>query len=132
MDFGGGSGMNPAGMMAGMMMGGAVGNQAAQMMNQMGQNMSAAMNGTHQGGKTPPPIPNQQQMMFYLVVNNQQFGPCDASMIDKMLAAGQINTETLGWREGMASWQSINTIPELAILFKQSGPSVPPPIPNLK
>ena len=118
--------------MAGMMMSGAVGNQAAQMMNQMGQNMSAAMNGAHQGGTTPPPIPNQQQAVFYLVVNGQQFGPCDASMVGKMLAAGQINTETLGWHEGMASWQPINTIPELSILFKQSGPSVPPPIPNIK
>ena len=132
MDFGSGGGMNPAGLMTGMMMGGAVGNQAAQMMNQMGQNMSAAMNGAHQGGTTPPPIPNQQQVVFYLVVNGQQFGPCDTSMVGKMLNAGQINTETLGWREGMASWQPINTIPELSILFKQSGPSVPPPIPNLK
>lgn len=132
MNFGSGGGMNPAGMMAGMMMGGAVGNQAAQMMNQMGQNMSNAMNGAPQGGTTPPPIPNQQSTVFYLAINGQQVGPCDAVMIGKMLDAGQINADTLGWHEGLASWQAIGTIPSLSALFKQSGHSVPPPIPNLK
>lgn len=135
MNFGGsaGGGMNPAAMMTGMMMGGAMGNQAAQMMNTMGQTMQQGMAAGMQGGNTPPPIPGQQQpTVFYLAINGQQYGPCDAAVIGQMLRNGQINGDTLGWYEGLPSWQAIKTIPALAALFQQSaGPNVPPPIPNM-
>lgn len=134
-NFGGGqgSGMNPAGMMTGMMMGGAMGQQAAQMMNMMGQSMQQGMATGMQGGVTPPPIPGQQQpIAFYLAINGQQYGPCDTAAIGKMIQTRQINGDTLGWHEGLASWQAIKTIPALASLFQQSaGPNVPPPIPNI-
>ena len=134
MNFGGGQGggMNPAAMMTGMMMGGAVGQQASQMMNTLGQTMQQGMAAGAQGGTTPPPIPGQQQpTVFYLALNGQQYGPCDATAIGQMLQTGQVNGETLGWHDGMASWQAIKTIPALAALFQQSaGPSVPPPIPG--
>ena len=133
MNFGGnGGGMNPAGMMTGMMMGGALGSQAAQMMNQMGQTMQQGMAAGAQGGSTPPPIPGQQQpTVFYLALNGQQYGPCDANTIGNMLRAGQINGDTLGWHDGLPSWQAIKTIPALAPFFAQSnGPAMPPPIPN--
>ena len=134
MNFGGGTGggMNPAAMMTGMMMGGAVGSQAAQMMNSMGQTMNQGMAAGAQGASVPPPIPGQQQpTVFFLAINGQQYGPCDANTIGNMLKTGQINGDTLGWYDGLPSWQAIKTIPALAPLFAQSnGPSVPPPIPN--
>lgn len=135
MNFGGGQGggMNPAAMMTGMMMGGAIGQQASQMMNTMGQTMQQGMSSGMQGSTTPPPIPGQKQpTVFYLAVNGQQYGPCDATAIGQMLCAGQINGDTLGWYEGLPSWQAIKTIPALSPLFQQSaGPNVPPPIPNM-
>ncbi len=134
MNFGGnGGGMNPAGMMTGMMMGGALGSQAAQMMNAMGQTMQQGMAAGAQGASVPPPIPGQQQpTVFFLAINGQQYGPCDANTIGNMLRGGQINGDTLGWHDGLPSWQAIKSIPALAPLFAQNnGPSVPPPIPNV-
>jgi len=133
---GGGGGMNPAGMMVGMMMGGAMGNQAAQMMGTMGQTMQQGMASAQQGGMTPPPIPGApaQPTVFFLALNGQQYGPCDANTIATMLQSGQITGETMGWYNGLPSWQPINTIPALAMLFQQPSapatPIVPPPIPS--
>ena len=50
----GGTGFNPAAMMAGMAVGGAVGQNIAGTMN----GMMSGMNQPAQQGTTPPPIPN--------------------------------------------------------------------------
>ena len=125
--------MNPAGMMTGMMMGAAVGSQATNMMNQMGQVMNSAMSGAGRPMQGPPPIPNQNAAMFYLVVGGQQYGPCDVSEVSQMVSQGQINGDTLGWRDGMAGWTPVKQIPALAGLFAPVPPPVPgcpPPIPT--
>ena len=128
---GGGDGhMNPAGMMTGMMMGAAVGGQVGNMMNQMGQTMQQGMAGAGQPQATPPPIPTPQQAVWYLAINGSQYGPCDVNALSQMLAAGQINGDTLAWSAGMASWQALKQIPALSGLFTPPG-SVPPPIPNI-
>jgi len=44
-------------------------------------------------------------MSWFYVNAGQQAGPVDDAQLDALLAAGQINSETLVWREGMASWQ---------------------------
>ncbi len=133
MNFGSsGSGMNPAGMITGMAMGAAVGKQAAGMMNQMGQNMSNAMAGAGQQSPTPPPLPGQQpNITYYLAINGQQYGPCDASAISQMVSAGQVNGETMGWCNGMASWMPLKQIPSLSSIFASPAPGFPPPIPNI-
>ena len=132
MNFGGGpgSGMNPAGMMTGMMMGAAVGGQASNMMNQMGQTMSQNMASAGQPMQGPPPIPPQQQTVYFLVINGQQYGPCDANAIAQMAAAGQINGDTLGWSNGMAGWTPLKQIPALSAIFNHPAPGCPPPIPT--
>ena len=132
MNLGGGDGhMNPAGMMTGMMMGAAVGKQVGGMMNQMGQTMQQGMASAGKPQATPPPIPIPQQNVFYLAVNGTQYGPCDVSAIGQMLAAGQINSDTLGWCEGMSSWQPLKLIPALSALFGAPSGAVPPPIPGV-
>ncbi len=131
MNLGGGDGhMNPAGMMTGMMMGAAMGQQVGGMMNQMGQTMQQGMAGAGQPQATPPPIPTPQQAVWYLAINGSQYGPCDVNALSQMLAAGQINGDTLAWSAGMASWQALKQIPALSGLFTPPG-SVPPPIPNI-
>ena len=132
MNLGGGDGhMNPAGMMTGMMMGAALGQQVGGMMNQMGQTMQQGMAGAGKPQATPPPIPTPQQSVFYLAINGAQYGPCDVAALSQMLAAGQINGDTLGWCEGMPAWQPLKQIPALSALFSPPGGATPPPIPGV-
>ena len=115
MNTGGGSGMNPAGMMTGMMMGGAMGGQMAGMMNNMGQQMQNAMN-------TPPPMPNVQYMTS---VNGQQNGPFGMQQLQQMAQTGQLTKDTYVWKQGMAQWELAGNVQELSSLFATACP--PPP-----
>ena len=85
MDFGGGGGMNPAGMMMGMAMGGAMGSQMAGMMNGFGQQtqpqqpqQAPPMPG---GAPVPPTMPSVQYMV---AINGQQYGPYNMQQMQQM------------------------------------------------
>ncbi len=119
---GGGSGMNPAGMMAGMAMGGAIGQQMAGMMNNMGQQMQGAMS-------APPPLPNVQ---YYVSVNGQQSGPFNMQQLQEMARTNQLTKQTYVWKQGMANWEFAENVDELRGLFIPIPPvpgSMPPPVP---
>jgi hypothetical protein len=120
-NMGGGGGMNPAGMMTGMMMGGALGNQMAGMMNQRGGTMQQAAN-------TPPPAPVSQ---YYVAVNGQQSGPFSVAQLQQLAQQGQINMQTLVWKQGMAGWEPIANVAEVASALMPPTPPVPPvpPVP---
>ncbi len=92
-----------------------VGNQMGSMMT---QNMST--------GITPPPLPSSAT--YHLVINGRQFGPCDTNTVVSYISNGQINSETLIWKQGMPSWAKISTLPEFANLFQNCPPPVPPSI----
>lgn len=117
MNFGGGGGMNPAGMMTGMMMGGAMGNQMAGMMNNMGQNMQQGMN-------APPPPP---QIAYSVSVNGQTAGPFNMQQLQQMVSNGQLQRNTHVWKQGMAGWEVAGNVQELASLFGAMPPPPPPP-----
>ena len=114
----GGGGMNPAGMMTGMAMGSALGTQMAGMMNQMGNTMQQSMN-------TPPPAPVSQ---YFVAVNGQQSGPFGVAQLQQYAAQGQINAQTLVWKQGMAGWEPAGNVAELAQIF---APAVPPMSPTM-
>ena len=114
---GGGSGMNPAGMMTGMMMGGAMGQQMAGMMQNIGQQMQGAMN-------TPPPMPNVQ---YHVSINGAQAGPFNMQQLQQMVQSGQLTPQTYVWKPGMANWDMAGNVQELAALFTPTG--TPPPTP---
>lgn len=114
----GGGGMNPAGMMTGMAMGSALGTQMAGMMNQMGNTMQQSMN-------TPPPTPVSQ---YFVAVNGQQSGPFGVAQLQQYAAQGQINAQTLVWKQGMAGWEPAGNVAELAQIF---APAVPPMSPTM-
>jgi membrane protease subunit (stomatin/prohibitin family) len=118
MNMGGGSGMNPAGMMTGMMIGGAMGNQMAGMMNNMGQNMQNQQN-------TPPPPP---QIQYSVSVNGQTAGPFNWQQLQQMVQNGQLTPNTHVWKQGMAGWDVAGNIQELANLFGAVPPPPPPPV----
>ena len=44
-------------------------------------------------------------MNWYYVKAGQQTGPVDEAQLDALRSSGQIEAETLVWREGMANWQ---------------------------
>ena len=112
---GNGDGFNMAAMMASMAVGGAVGQNIAGAMN----NMMGGIN--QQMGTTPPPVP---AVAYHIAVNGQATGPFNLSVIAQMVNAGQINGDTLVWKNGMTEWMKAATVDELKGLF-----SVMPPIP---
>lgn len=113
---GGGTGFNPAAMMASIALGGVVGQNIAGTM----RNAMAGMNQPTQQGVTPPPVP---AAVYHLAVNGQVAGPFDMSVLQQMAAAGQFNADTLVWTAGMAQWAKAGTVEELKTMFL---PPVPP------
>ena len=114
----GGTGFNPAAMMAGMAVGGAVGQNIAGTMN----GIMSGMNQPAQQGTTPPPIPN---VAYHLAVNGQATGPYDLNMLRQMATAGQLNADSLVWKNGMSEWAKAGTIDELKSIFVVMTP-IPP------
>ncbi len=97
----------------------------------MGMAMAGQMGGAGAvqnppGGMAPPPPPPAG---YFLYINGQQTGPLSMPQIQQMAGSGQINGQTLAWKQGMAGWQAVQTIPELASLLQGGGMTPPPPPP---
>ena len=112
----GGTGFNPAAMMAGMALGGAVGQNIAGIMN----NSMAGVNQTAPSGATPPPIPI---VAYHIAVNGQATGPYNLQVLQQMIATGQLTADSLVWKTGMATWIKAGETDDLKGLFV---PPVPP------
>ena len=85
------------------------------MANQMGQNMS------QQQQNAPPPL-----MQFYVAVNGQQTGPFDEQTLAQMAQNGKLTKDTLIWKNGMAAWTAAGHVAEIAKIFTQNPPPLPP------
>ena len=118
-DMGSGTGFNPAAMMAGMTMGGALGQNIAGVMN----NAMAGVNQPVQPGVVPPPIPT---VVYHVAINGQAAGPFDLATLTQMASAGQLSTNSLVWKKGMAEWAKAETVDELKDVLA----NIVPPIPN--
>ncbi len=81
--------------------------------------MMGAMN------NTPPPLPQSQ---YFVAVNGVQNGPFSTAQLSQFASSGELNRDTLVWKQGMESWQSAGSIDELAAIF--ASPQMPPPIPS--
>lgn len=114
----GSMGFNPAAMMTSMAVGGVVGQNIAGVMG----NAMAGMNQPMQNGMIPPPIPN---VVYYIVINGQAAGAYDKKMLQQMVTTGQLTTDSLVWKSGMAEWTKAGTIEELKSLFTAM-PPIPP------
>ena len=78
-----------------------------------------------QGINTNPTIP--PAITFFVYVNGQQVGNQTPQNIAVMLQQGTINADTLVWKAGMANWQPLSQVSELAsLLNSQTPPPVPP------
>ncbi len=115
---GDGVGFNPAAMMASMAVGSVVGQNIA---GAMGTAMSG-MNSPIQNTITPPPIPT---VAYHLAVNGQATGPYDLGVLQQMVEVGQLNAESLVWKNGMTEWVKAGAVDELKSMFGVM-PSIPP------
>lgn len=95
----------------------------------MGTQMSGAIGGMFAGQaqpqniqSSPPAMPPHD--MFFVAINGQQTGPFDKVTLQQMAQSGQLNSETLVWKHGMANWGAAAQVPELADVLC----SAPPPL----
>lgn len=58
----------------------------------------------------PPQIPITE---YFVVINNRQVGPLHLQDIKRMLQDGQVNHQTLIWKQGMSDWGIIGNLQEL-------------------
>ena len=107
---------NPGAAGAGMGMG--LGMVMAQQVGQQTAQPSSA------GQVAPPPLP--AAVLYYVAVNGQQTGPFPVAELQAQVTAGRLQRDTLVWTQGMSSWQAAQTVAELANLFAQLPPPLPP------
>lgn len=77
----------------------------------------------------PPPIP--QEATWFVYVNGQQIGGQTYAQLSALMAQGTINENTLVWKNGMTNWATISAVPELAGIFSQTPPPIPPEPPQI-
>ncbi len=74
--------------------------------------------------------------IWYYQRNNQQTGPVDAAVVERLIGSGDVTRSTKVWREGMAEWQPAMST-ELGAMFPKnvpptvSPPNIPPPAPTM-
>lgn len=118
---------NPgAGGLAGAAMGMGMGvAMAGQMAGVMGQQQASQQPYQAPSPAGPPPIP--QPVQFFVAMGGQQTGPFDLNILRQQVMAGQLTRDSLVWKHGLANWTPAGQVPELAGIFGQ----VPPPLPPL-
>ena len=81
-----------------------------------------------QPAAVPPPLP--QALVFHVALDGQRAGPFPLAQVQQLLTAGRVQRDTLVWHPGLAGWQAAGQVPELASLFAQVPPPLPPPLPQ--
>jgi hypothetical protein len=76
----------------------------------------------------PPPLPGaaRPDMRYHVALGGKQAGPFDWPALEAKTAAGEITRETQVWKKGMAAWAPAGSVAELAPLFENAPPPLPP------
>lgn len=90
---------------------------------QMGGALAAGVQPQASAGAAPPPLPTA--VSFFVGINGAQQGPFDMATLTAKAHSGELTRATLVWKAGMAGWVAAEAVPELASLFA----NVPPPLP---
>ena len=109
---------NPAGGIAGAGLGVGMGMAMAGPMLQGGLGSGGA---PAPAPAAPPPLPAS----WHVAINGQSQGPVGIPQLQQAIASGQVQRDTLVWKQGMTNWTAAGQIPELAGLFD----AAPPPLP---
>lgn len=72
---------------------------------------------------TPPPF--ESQLLYFLVINGGQSGPYNFSQIKEFILNRRVDTNTMVWKQGMATWAKISEVTELLEIINST---TPPPI----
>ena len=72
----------------------------------------------------PPPLPQETQYHIYL--NGQQLSGMTLQNITLFIRNSMMNSSTLVWKAGLPQWVNASQIPEIAALFNQQAPPLPP------
>ena len=72
---------------------------------------------------------------YFVAVDGQPTGPHDTARLRLLIDGGQLNRETLVWRDGMPDWVAAGTVIELLPMFPAVPPllpvaQIPPPVPT--
>jgi hypothetical protein len=70
--------------------------------------------------QAPPPPP--QDSVWYYLVGQQRLGPIPSQTVLHLIEGGSVSGGTLIWRQGMAEWAPLGSIPEFAFAFTGSRP----------
>ncbi len=98
------------------------------MANQFGQAMAQSQAAAQAPqASTPPPIPQAALVHYFVALNGQQTGPIDLEQLKQMAVQGQVNRETLVWKNGMSAWDKAGNQSDLNVLWAQT----PPPLPQV-
>lgn len=74
-----------------------------------------------------PPMPGSIPQVQYMVgINGQQAGPFDWNQLRQLVQQGQLTQQTYVWKKGMAGWEFAGNVQELAPLFQNTSPGMPP------
>lgn len=93
----------------------------------MAQQMAQSMGGSAGGSAAPagpPPLPGGAQ--FYIALDGAQSGPHPVDALRRRIVDGTLTRETLAWKQGMEQWTPAGEVPELAPLFGDTPPPLPP------
>jgi membrane protease subunit (stomatin/prohibitin family) len=89
----------------------------------LGGQMAGALGGAN-AAPTPPPIPSGPT--FYVALDGKQAGPFDLAALSQRAKEGALTRATLVWRQGMASWATAESVPELRPVLDVAPPPLPP------
>ena len=78
----------------------------------------------------PPPPPAPVSVQWHYVQAGQRQGPVDQAKLESLVASGELEEHDVVWRTGMAKWQPVSDVPELAELLPPPIPSPPEPEPE--
>lgn len=67
--------------------------------------------------------PGPEASTWYVVVDGEQVGPLSIAEVSQRLGRGEINADTFAWRDGLADWQKISAVAELAPLVSSGAPA---------
>ncbi|MEO0974291.1 MAG: DUF4339 domain-containing protein, partial [Pseudomonadota bacterium] len=74
--------------------------------------------------QAPPPLPTEAR--YYIAINGHQTGPFTKAEVRAKIELGEVLRDSLAWRPGLAEWQAAEEVSELATLFAQLPPPLPP------
>jgi hypothetical protein len=60
-------------------------------------------------------------MQIHVLIDEKRHGPYSPDEVRQYLSTGQLQPQTLGWRDGMTDWQPLETFPEFAAPSAQAG-----------